>query len=295
LRCAQRRCRPAPAHGGSGGSTACQHPLQGQLVHQLGGGECLPGRQRELPGAVGAAHPRPIDPEPPAAEGDLTGLGTVTHRAPMRVVAALRPDQPGDVGGRHDLQHLQARPDRQGEQALAGNAGQLGNRNGHLLRQLELGKVGRDGAVGILRHGGPFWSSFLADARHLPHGRHQAGTATSTSTGTGTTSRVVPACSCVVPRSWPAAIVGAWSRTAASEEKEDGLRFGGQQQRVGALLLCAQKAAVVGPGCSRTRSAPGHDAPDANLTRTRSALPCIRDDCCPALLPCLAIVARSLT
>jgi hypothetical protein len=34
----------------------------------------------------------------------------------------------------------------------------------------------------------PFWSSFLADARHLPHGRHQAGTATSTSTGNGTTS-----------------------------------------------------------------------------------------------------------
>src|SRR5215217_1343437 len=35
----------------------------------------------------------------------------------------------------------------------------------------------------------PFWSSVLADARHLPHGRSQAGTATSTSTGTGTTSR----------------------------------------------------------------------------------------------------------
>src|SRR5215211_4468128 len=34
----------------------------------------------------------------------------------------------------------------------------------------------------------PFWSSVLADARHLPHGRSQAGTATSTSTGTGTTS-----------------------------------------------------------------------------------------------------------
>jgi hypothetical protein len=34
----------------------------------------------------------------------------------------------------------------------------------------------------------PFWSSFLADARHLPHGRSQAGTATSSSTETGTTS-----------------------------------------------------------------------------------------------------------
>jgi hypothetical protein len=36
----------------------------------------------------------------------------------------------------------------------------------------------------------PFWSSFLADARHLPHGRSQAGTATSTSTETGTTSKL---------------------------------------------------------------------------------------------------------
>ena len=33
----------------------------------------------------------------------------------------------------------------------------------------------------------PFWSSDLAVARHLPHGRSQAGTATSI-TGTGTTS-----------------------------------------------------------------------------------------------------------
>jgi hypothetical protein len=70
-------------------------------------------------------------------------------------VAALGSDQPGDISGQHDLEHLQARPDRQGEQALAGGAGQFDNRNGHLLRQLELGKVGRGGAVGILRHGGP--------------------------------------------------------------------------------------------------------------------------------------------
>jgi hypothetical protein len=41
----------------------------------------------------------------------------------------------------------------------------------------------------ILRHVAvPFWSSSLADARHLPHGRHQAGTATSSSTKSGTTS-----------------------------------------------------------------------------------------------------------
>ena len=38
----------------------------------------------------------------------------------------------------------------------------------------------------------PFWSSDLAVARHLPHGRHQAGTATSRPTGTGTTSHLRP-------------------------------------------------------------------------------------------------------
>ena len=77
------------------------------------------------------------------------------HRRPRRVVAALGADQPGDVFGEHGLEHLQAGPDRQGEQPLAGGAGQLGDRNGHLLGQLELGLVGRGGAVGILRHGGP--------------------------------------------------------------------------------------------------------------------------------------------
>src|SRR5829696_8289975 len=44
----------------------------------------------------------------------------------------------------------------------------------------------------------PFWSSVLADARHLPHGRSQAGTATSTSTGTGTTSQGLAVLICPV-------------------------------------------------------------------------------------------------
>jgi hypothetical protein len=39
----------------------------------------------------------------------------------------------------------------------------------------------------------PFWSSSLAVARHLPHGRHQAGTATTSSTKPETTSSVDPA------------------------------------------------------------------------------------------------------
>ena len=41
------------------------------------------------------------------------------------------------------------------EQALTSSAGKLGDRDGDLLGQLELCVVGRSGAVGILRHGGP--------------------------------------------------------------------------------------------------------------------------------------------
>lgn len=40
-----------------------QHPLHRQLVQQLGRGERLPGGQRPLGGAIGAADPRPIDPD----------------------------------------------------------------------------------------------------------------------------------------------------------------------------------------------------------------------------------------
>jgi hypothetical protein len=79
----------------------------------------------------------------------------MADRGPVKVVAALGADQPSDVGGQHHLEHLQARPNRQSEQPLASGAGQLGDRDGHLLGQLELGLVGGGAAVGILRHGGP--------------------------------------------------------------------------------------------------------------------------------------------
>ena len=110
-------------------------------------------------------------------------------RGPVRVVAALGADQPGDILREHDLQHLQAGPHRQGEQALAGGAGKLGDRDGHLLGQLQLSMVGGGGAVGILRHGGPLLVELswrMPDTYHTAG--HQAGTATSTSTETGTTS-----------------------------------------------------------------------------------------------------------
>ena len=103
-------------------------------------------------------------------------------------MAALGTDQPLDILSKHDLQHLQASSNSQREQALAGGTGQLGERDRDPFGQDQLGSDGQ-GRMRILRHVAvPFWSSFLADARHLPHGRHQAGTATSSSTNSGTTS-----------------------------------------------------------------------------------------------------------
>jgi hypothetical protein len=54
-------------------------------------------------------------------------------RGPIRVVAGLGAVQPSDVLGQHGLQHPQAGPKRQGQQPLAGGAGQLGDRDGYLL------------------------------------------------------------------------------------------------------------------------------------------------------------------
>ena len=79
----------------------------------------------------------------------------MAHCGPLREVAALGPDQPGDVLGEHGLKHLQAGPHGQGQQPLTGGAGKLGDRNGHLLGQVTQGLIGGGGVVGILRHGGP--------------------------------------------------------------------------------------------------------------------------------------------
>jgi hypothetical protein len=73
----------------------------------------------------------------------------------------LGADQPGDIGGEHGLEHLQTGPDGQGEQALAGGAGKLGERDAYLLGQLQQGLVGGSTVVGILRHGGPLLVELL--------------------------------------------------------------------------------------------------------------------------------------
>jgi hypothetical protein len=78
----------------------------------------------------------------------------VANRRPVGVVAAPGTDQPDDVLGEQGLKHLQARSHRQSQEALAGGAGQLGDRDGDLLGQLQLSTVD-GGLVGILRHGGP--------------------------------------------------------------------------------------------------------------------------------------------
>ena len=112
----------------------------------------------------------------------------MADRDPVGLMTTLGANQPVDIGLQQASQHAQAGPHREGEEALAGGAGQLGERDRDPFGQHQFGS-GRQGRVRILRHVAvPFWSSVLADARHLPHGRHQAGTATSSSTKPGTTS-----------------------------------------------------------------------------------------------------------
>ena len=85
----------------------------------------------------------------------------MADRHPGRVVAAPGPDQPVDILGQHGLKHLQAGPHGQGQQPFAGGAGRFGHGDGHSLGQVQLGVVGRGGALGILRHGGPLLVELL--------------------------------------------------------------------------------------------------------------------------------------
>jgi hypothetical protein len=153
------------------GRELSKHPLQGELVQQLGGGERLPGGQGQLGGAVGAADPRPVDPHTPAAEGDLAGLGAVADRGTGGVVAPFGAGQPLDVSVQQASQHPQAGPHREREEAFAGRAGQLAQRDRDLLGQDQLG-IGGHGRLRMLGHvavpsGRAAWS--------LPDTYHTAG------------------------------------------------------------------------------------------------------------------------
>jgi hypothetical protein len=76
-------------------------------------------------------------------------------------MAALGADQAGNILGQQSLQHLQARPKGQGQQALAGGVGKLGDRDAYLLGQLQQGLLGGSTVVGGLRHGGPLLVELL--------------------------------------------------------------------------------------------------------------------------------------
>jgi hypothetical protein len=193
LRGARRRLLHRCADGLESGPVAAggqlgQHPLQGELVQQLATAERLPGRDRHLSSAVGGADSWAGDPQAAAPEGDLAGLGAMADRDPLGVVAAPWANQPVHVGVQQLTEHRDPGADREGEQPLSGSAGQFAQRDRDPLGQ-DQPRLSGQGRVRILRHVAvPFWSSFLAVARHLPHGRHQAGTATSSSTKPGTTS-----------------------------------------------------------------------------------------------------------
>ncbi len=167
-----------------------QHPLHRQAAQDLGGGEQLIGRHRHLLGAVRAAHPGAAHRHPPAAQGHRAVLAAVTHRCPLRVVAALRPADPGHVRFHHRRHHLHPGRHGEGQQALLNGAGDLGQLHDQLL-----GRGGHlAGRLGLIVLGHRWWSPCLAGRvlgrtpdTYQPAGPER-GTATSTSTTTGTTS-----------------------------------------------------------------------------------------------------------
>jgi putative transposase len=63
----------------------------------------------------------------------------VTDRGPGRIVASLGAGQPLNVGVQQAVEHPQAGPHREREEALAGGAGQLGNGDGDPFGQDQLG------------------------------------------------------------------------------------------------------------------------------------------------------------
>jgi hypothetical protein len=178
-----------PGRVAAGGQLG-QHPFQGERVQQLGAGECLPGRDGDLAGAVSGADPRPVDAHAAAAEGDLAGLGGVAGRGPGGLVAAPWADQLVDVGGQQRVQYLDAGARGQREQPLVGGAGQLPRRNRDLLGQGQIG-VGGHGWMRILSARRSPSVELLGGCPTPTTRQAQAGTATSTSTGSGSAPRTL--------------------------------------------------------------------------------------------------------
>ena len=161
-----------PAAGGDPG----QHLGHRHAAQHLGAGEQLVGGHRQLAGAVGRTHPRPLNRHTPSAQGDRALLAAVPHRAPGRVVLALRPAHRGHVGVHHRGHHLQPRAHSHRQQALAHVGDDLAERDAHGIGHGECRRGSIDRLV-VLFHSGPlFWTGVdLAVAQHLPQGRRQAG------------------------------------------------------------------------------------------------------------------------
>ena len=99
----------------------------------------------------------------------------VPGRGPLAIVAALGPARRGHLRFHDRGHHLQAGPDRQGQQALAHLTGQLCQRHAHRVGHGGLARVDLLVLV-VLAHGGPLPRGVLGGSpEYLPHGRAQAG------------------------------------------------------------------------------------------------------------------------
>lgn len=71
-----------------------------------------PGGQPDLPATICCSHPRFVDADHAATEGDLGGRAAVTDSTASGVVAALRAGYVGHFGLQQLAEHVQADADR---------------------------------------------------------------------------------------------------------------------------------------------------------------------------------------
>jgi hypothetical protein len=110
------------------GRDAGEHPLQHHRRELITAGEVLIGPDRQLALVVLGPHPRPLNRDAPAAEGDRPIIAAVPIRRPVRVVLAARAAHLLDLLSHQLLQHAQPNPDAQREQPLLRSSDQLTER-----------------------------------------------------------------------------------------------------------------------------------------------------------------------
>jgi hypothetical protein len=151
-----------------------QHPLHHHLAEQVIVGERRVGLQLHL-AAVQRARPRPPDGYATAPEHHRAAGAGVPAGAAVGDLGVLGADLRGDLG-LHQLGHdTQPHRHTHRQQPLAGRAGDVGQRDAHLIGQLQQisNVLGRDGAqirYGV--HGGPLPSRATW---RLPDTYHTAG------------------------------------------------------------------------------------------------------------------------